>query len=70
MVLGQPGHLEELKKYGFATYDNIFDEMYDNIGLDHYNNETPSAYKIHNMTQFFVDRLDRVYNNIVNFVCG
>ena len=30
LVLSGPGHLMELKKLGFETFDNIFDESYDN----------------------------------------
>lgn len=30
MVLAAPGHLTKLKKQGFETFDNLFDESYDN----------------------------------------
>ena len=31
MIYGQAGILAELKRWGFETYENIFDEEYDNI---------------------------------------
>jgi hypothetical protein len=31
MVFGCPGTLNHVKNLGFATYDNMFDETYDNI---------------------------------------
>lgn len=35
MVFGCPGTLNHVKNLGFATYDNMFDETYDNINNTH-----------------------------------
>lgn len=32
MVVGAPGILKHLKSQGFETFDNLFDESYDNVG--------------------------------------
>jgi hypothetical protein len=73
LIIGQPGTLEFLKSQGFETFDNIFDERYDqeidfnkrlDIVIENLNNVAYESYSaltqeklIHNHNHFFDSKL-------------
>lgn len=74
MIQGQPGILKHLKKLGFETWDNLFDESYDEISdnslrldkiLDNATSLFKNVYSRKNTSIFSYDKLteDKVEHN-------
>ena len=68
MLMGACGLLEELKNQGFVTFDNLFDESYDNVQ----NLEDRLKMLVNNITNFIYEpytseTLQRIEHNINRF---